>query len=151
MKKHTALTPDIISGLFILLFFYAASSKLLDYQKFRIQLGKSPLLAPFATWMSWIVPALEIGIAIALCFKSSQIKALYAAFSMMVVFTAYIVVILNFSEYIPCSCGGILENMSWRQHLVFNILFTLLGVAGVLSYPIEKRSIAIEGEAENLV
>ncbi|MEJ0031509.1 MAG: MauE/DoxX family redox-associated membrane protein [Bacteroidota bacterium] len=45
----------------------------------------------------------------------------------MVMFTAYIVVITRFSEYTPCSCGGVLEKMSWDQHLVFNIGFCGVG------------------------
>jgi hypothetical protein len=65
-------------------------------------------------------------------------------------FTTYIVIILNFSENIPCSCGGILENMTWGQHLVFNCIFIIIGAIGIMTYPLELRSIAIEGDAENL-
>jgi uncharacterized membrane protein YphA (DoxX/SURF4 family) len=144
------LLIDIISGLFILLFVYASSSKLLDFQRFRVQLNKSPLLAPFVGWVIWLVPATEILIVVLLMIKRFQLTALYAAFSLMVMFTAYIITILNFSEYIPCSCGGILQNMSWRQHLVFNLAFVGLGCLGVLAYPYQKKSFAKEGEAENL-
>lgn len=41
-------------------------------------------------------------------------------------FTAYIIVILNYSSFVPCSCGGILEEMGWKEHLIFNIAFTIL-------------------------
>ena len=48
----------------------------------------------------------------------------------MVMFTAYIYLILNYSDFIPCSCGGVLEDLSWTQHLIFNIVFIFLaGVA----------------------
>src|SRR5690606_14703009 len=48
----------------------------------------------------------------------------------MVMFTAYIFIILNFSDFVPCSCGGVLEKMSWTQHLIFNVVFIILaGVA----------------------
>jgi hypothetical protein len=123
----------------------------MDFQKFRVQLGKSPLLVPFVSWVIWLVPAAEIVIVGLLIFKRLQLLGLYASFTLMCLFTGYIIVILNYSEYIPCSCGGILQNMNWQQHLVFNIIFTVIGCCGVLLYPAPlKRTFAKEGEAENL-
>jgi len=113
---------DIISALLILLFVYAAVSKLLDYQKFRVQLGQSPLLTAFAGWMAWIVPAIEIIVSLLLAFSNTRLFALYASFTLMVMF----------SGYIPCSCGGVLQKMSWNQHLVFNIIFVLIAMTGIL-------------------
>jgi hypothetical protein len=64
---------------------------------------------------------------------------LYAAFSLMVMFTTYIICILTLSLYIPCSCGGVLEKLGWKEHLVFNIAFIILAAAAVLiSYRKEK-------------
>ena len=64
MKR--SLLIEIIAFLFILLFVYAAVSKVLDYQKFQVQLGKSPLLTAFAGWVAWVIPAIEIIISLAL-------------------------------------------------------------------------------------
>jgi len=149
--RNKNLSTDIISALFVLLFVYAAVSKLADYQRFQIQLGKSPILAPFMNEVSWLIPLIEIATAGLLVSKRYQLLALYISYSMMIMFTAYIVVILNFSPYIPCSCGGILQNMNWRQHLVFNVIFVIIGCLGVVVYPTKnKKTIAIGGEAENL-
>lgn len=128
------LAAEIISFLFILLFIYAALAKLMDYEKFRAQLGQSPLLTAFAGWVAWGVPCIEIVIAAMLAIPRLRLVAFYAAFSLMVMFTAYIVVILQFSDYVPCSCGGVLQDMSWTQHLIFNIVFVLLAVAGIILY-----------------
>lgn len=57
-----------ISLLYVVLFVYAAVSKLLDFENFQVQLGQSPLLSAFAGWVSWGVPITEILIAIALLF-----------------------------------------------------------------------------------
>mgnify|MGYP001346109640 CR=1 FL=1 len=38
---------------------------------------------------------------------------------------------LHYSFYVPCSCGGVLLQMSWQQHLVFNIVASLLALAGI--------------------
>ena len=134
--KLPATTKSIIVNsiclLYVLLFIYAAVSKFLDFENFQVQLGQSPLLSAFAGWVSWGVPITEILIAIVLLFPRYRLVGLFAAFSLMVMFTTYIIIILNFSSFIPCSCGGILEKMSWTQHLIFNIVFVLLAAAGIL-------------------
>jgi uncharacterized membrane protein YphA (DoxX/SURF4 family) len=124
---------EFAAFLFILLFTYAGFSKLLDYQKFRVQLGQSPLLTAFSGWVAWIIPLVEILISLFLLFPKFRTIALYASFSLMVVFTAYIVAILRFSEFIPCSCGGILQNMTWSTHLKFNLCFVLLAAGAIMA------------------
>lgn len=144
---------EICSVLFIFLFIYAASGKLFDYQKFRVQLGQSPILTHFATLIAWIIPGFEIAIAVFLALPSLRIVGLFAFFSLMVMFTSYIIAITRFSEYIPCSCGGVLQHMNWNQHLIFNLFFVILSVICILLYqPYAKTNfIAIEsGHAENL-
>lgn len=131
LKKHFV---GGVSYLFVLLFVYAAVSKALDFETFTVQLAQSPLLSAYAGIVAWAVPGLEILIAVLLTIPKYRIPALYAAFTLMVMFTAYIFIILNFSDFIPCSCGGVLEKLSWTQHLIFNIVFIILaGVAVFLS------------------
>jgi uncharacterized membrane protein YphA (DoxX/SURF4 family) len=125
-------TIHIICLLFILLFIYAATNKLLDVEKFRVQIGQSPLLTAFAGWLAWIIPLSEILISITLAFPRWRIFGLYASFNMMIMFTIYIIAIQNFSEHIPCSCGGVLEKLGWTEHLIFNIVFVLLAFAGIV-------------------
>lgn len=130
MKK--TLIIEIISCLFILLFSYAALTKLSDYEKFVVQIGQSPLLTAFAGWIAWMVPLLEILVSIMLAVPRWRLIGLYASFSLMVMFTTYIVCILTLSVYVPCSCGGVLEKLGWTEHLIFNIVFAFLAVSGVL-------------------
>src|ERR1044072_4988425 len=103
MKKKTVV--DIIAYLFIILFIYASVNKLLDYDSFSTELGKSPLLTAFAGYVAWAVPAVELVVVILLTVPKWMLAGFYAAFSLMTMFTAYIVAILNFSDSIPCSCG----------------------------------------------
>ncbi|MCG2419388.1 hypothetical protein K8089_10165 [Aequorivita sp. F47161] len=121
---------DVVSLLFVLLFIYAAVSKLLDFETFTVQLAQSPLLSAYAGFIAYLVPTAEIGIAILLMVGRYRTLGLYASYLLMVMFTTYIFIILNFSDFIPCSCGGVLEKLSWTQHFIFNIVFILLaGVA----------------------
>ena len=55
----------------------------------------------------------------------------------MTMFTVYIILILNFSDFVPCSCGGVLENLSWKEHVVFNVLFIMFVLFSILE--LEKR------------
>ncbi len=132
MKKKTIV--EIIAYLFILLFVYASVNKLVDYENFSTELGKSPLLTAFADWVAWGIPVIELAVVVLLTVPKWCLAGFYAAFSLMTMFTAYIVAILKFSDFIPCSCGGVLQNMTWNQHLVFNIVFMLLALTGIMLY-----------------
>lgn len=129
MKKINFL--DVIVFLFMFLFVYAAVSKLVEYDVFRAELGRSPLLTRYAGIFSWLVPTVELVVAGMLFFPRIQLAGLYGAFTLMLGFTAYIAFILGFSPYVPCSCGGILSSMGWGEHLVFNVVFTVLAVLGI--------------------
>lgn len=125
------LVVEIISIMFILLFMYAAVSKLLDYEQFRVQITQSPMLNAFADWIAWAVPSVEILVSLMLMVPRLRLFALFTAFSLMVMFTTYIFLILNFSDYVPCSCGGVLEELGWTEHLVFNLGFIILSLLGI--------------------
>lgn len=139
-QKHTTLITEIISTLFILLFVYAAVSKLLDFQKFRVQVGQSPILTSLGNWIVILVPSIEILISIGLMFTKLRLKAMYGSLILMTIFTTYIVFILNFSPYVPCSCGGILDKMGWKEHLIFNLGFVLLAIFGILLLENKKQT-----------
>ncbi|MFA4870218.1 MAG: MauE/DoxX family redox-associated membrane protein [Pedobacter sp.] len=122
----------IISGLFFLLFIHTATDKLIDFQKFNVQLGQSPLLTPISRYVAWFIPSVEILISFLLVFPFTRLIALYASHGLMVMFTTYIIVIMNFTERIPCSCGGIFEGMKWGEHLIVNIAFVGVGIVVIL-------------------
>lgn len=129
--KRTTLI-ETICFLFVLLFVYAAVSKLIDYQKFRVQLGQSPLLSHYVNLVAWTIPGIEILISIMLITTRWRLLGLYGCFFFMVMFSEYIIAITKFSNYVPCSCGGILQKMNWNEHLIFNLFFIFLGLTGIL-------------------
>lgn len=50
---------------------------------------------------------------------------------LMLIFTLYVaLILLNAFEYIPCSCGGIMESLSWNEHLLVNLLFLAVAITG---------------------
>ncbi|TXD81187.1 hypothetical protein ESY86_18615 [Subsaximicrobium wynnwilliamsii] len=124
--------PKIACILFSILFIYAGTSKLLDFQNFKTQLGQSPILTAYAEYVSWGIPSIEFILAGLLLFTKQILLGLYASYALMVMFTAYIIIILNFSDYIPCSCGGVLESLGWTEHLIFNSGFVVLAILSIL-------------------
>ncbi len=131
--RHTIV--NVICWIYALLFTYASMSKLLDFQNFRIQLGQSPLISSFADWVSIVIPAIEFIIVILLLATRFRSIGLIATYTLMVMFTTYIYIILNYSTFVPCSCGGILEKMTWKQHLTFNIVFVILAGVSIVLIP----------------
>lgn len=134
MKKPFIV--GIISLLLILLMVYAALAKLNDYANFQFGLSESPIIAPFAGILVWAVPVTELIIATLLALPFGRLAGLYASFVLMSLFTLYIIVMLSFYDDIPCSCGGVLEEMSWGVHIAFNLLFVLLSAWAIM---LEKK------------
>lgn len=131
MKKIIKYLPQAASWFFILLFIYAGVSKMLDFENFQVQIGQSPLMSAWAGFVSYAVIAAELLICGLLVYRGTQPAGLYASYALMVAFTVYIYLILNFSDFVPCSCGGILEEMGWTEHLLFNMACVVLAAAAI--------------------
>lgn len=123
--KRTHLT-EIIAALFILLFVYTATSKFLEFTSFRYVLSRSPLIGDKAPVLAWALPLLEFGISLLLFFPRTRRQGLWASLAIMIFFTGYLVYMIYFTPNRPCSCGGVLKQMSWKQHVIFNLFFVAL-------------------------
>lgn len=117
--------------LFVILFVYTAISKFLDFGLFEAQIEMSPVLAPVAKVIAWVVPLAEIIDAVMLLVPALRLKGLYLALGMMLAFTIYIILIMKLSAHLPCSCGGVIELLSWRDHLILNCAYILMAIAGI--------------------
>lgn len=128
----------VVCYLYILLFVYTAISKFLDFENFRIQLAQSPLLSAWAGLIAPSIIAAELFLVLLLCFRATRLTGLYFSFFMMIAFTVYIYIILNYSDFVPCSCGGIIEKLGWTEHMIFNTGFALIALAAVVLIEKEK-------------
>lgn len=135
--KFAATTSEIFSSLLILVWVYAAFSKLMDFEKFKLVLTSSPLIGRFADTIAIGLPFLELSIATLLFVPKYRLWGFRASLVLMSVLTAYLGYMIAFVPHLPCACGGILEKLSWREHLIFNICLTLIASLGLLIY---KRS-----------
>ena len=122
---------EIIAHLFIILFLYTGVAKLMEFDVFQEQLGDSPVLGPVAPIVAWGLPITEFVISLLLFFPRFRLKGLYASFIIMILFTAYVITILSIDKELPCSCGGIIEALSWKGHLIVNSGLVILAFAGI--------------------
>ena len=130
MKRTTIIETIVV--LYTILFLYTAIAKLMDYSIFKEQLAASPILAPLSKIIAAGLPWTEIFVAVLLIVPRWRLKGFYASLFLMTAFTIYIAATLAFSKHIPCSCGVIIAQMSWKQHLVFNAVFICLTTTGIM-------------------
>jgi hypothetical protein len=146
MKNRTKYIIDILSALLICLFVYAAVSKILAYDSFRVALRNQPIPLWSAIILVWLLPLFELAAAGLLMSRHTRLVGLYTSGFLMLIFTGYIGLVLSGSfGRIPCSCGGILKNMGWHVHLIFNIFFLAIATAGIILFKKKPKKTGVTG------
>jgi hypothetical protein len=124
---------DICSSLLIILFLYVSISKLMDVPQYKHDMHNQPFPYFVASALVWFVPAAEVTIVALLLFKKTNLLGMYASFILMTLFTLYIIfILLHFFSRVPCSCGGVIKKLGWGEHLIFNLFFVGVSLAGIL-------------------
>ena len=137
MRK--TLVIDIISALLLILFLYTGISKLTAYSRFRDALANSPLLAPYVEVISWSFPIVEVALAVLLFIPASRFAGLIFSLFLLCILTVYVIYMVLFIPKVPCSCGGVIEALSWKGHILFNLFFILIAATGIYHYLKHKR------------
>ena len=119
----------------VFLFVYTATAKLFQFSLFQFQLDSFPWIQHVATILVWAVPVLELAAAVLLLARRLRRIGLYVSLTLMVLFTLYISLMLGSGKHLPCSCGGVVGWMTWRQHLVFNLVFIGITIVGLVYSP----------------
>jgi hypothetical protein len=116
--------------IFIGLFMYTAISKSLTIGAFTSSLQSLFLSTYLSLFVAYFVIAAEIGLSILFMFEKRKKQALYCSFGLISAFTIYTVIAAN-SRNRPCTCGGVLSNFTWLQHLFFNLILLALALLGI--------------------
>jgi len=131
--ENTSILKEICIYLLVLLFTYAGVVKLLDVEQFAFELSQSPLLPAFSVpLVAHLLPAAEVITAFLLIFEKTRMWALYVSFSIMFIFTVYLIALVGLYDNVPCACGGILGKISYPTHILFNAIFTGVALAACL-------------------
>ena len=122
----------VICMLLILLFSYTAFAKLINIPLFTSEMHNQPMPLWFSSVLVYLLPVLEILIVIALLMDHYRLLGMMAALFLMLLFTAYtLLILLHVFPRVPCSCGGVIKQLSWKQHLAFNLVFDGLCIWGL--------------------
>jgi hypothetical protein len=122
---------DFISALLLLLFLYTGLSKLYYHDSFAFVLSRSPFLHSVAKPLSWLLPVTEVFTAGLLFFNSTKLKGLHVSLLLLFLFTVYLIISISSGHDLPCSCGGVISQLSWRQHIWFNAICIVLAAAAI--------------------
>ncbi|MBD1395145.1 MauE/DoxX family redox-associated membrane protein [Mucilaginibacter glaciei] len=132
-NKEIALrkTIEIIIVIIAILWLYAAVSKLIDFSHFKDAMKKQPFGEGLQTILIYGLPPVEILTGMLLLTEKGKLTGLYISAILFTAFTIYILlIILKFFGHVPCSCGGLIEQMGWTFHFWFNVFcLTLTGVS----------------------
>lgn len=129
---------EIVAGLLIFLFVYTALNKLSNLNEFRNAIQQTALLGDRSIFFSWLVPITELIIAIVLFIPSTRNLGLWSSLILMLLFTGYTGYILAYAEQLPCTCAGVLKQMTWQQQFIFNIAISLICLASILLHEKNK-------------
>jgi hypothetical protein len=123
---------EITAFFYTCLFLYTGIAKLMSYDLSIEQNEVMPIVGPYAHIVSWLLPVIEIMLAIVIFIPKTKVVGLRAGTGLMILFTGYVIYIMNFDSKLPCTCGGFLQKLSWPQHLVFNSVFVVAGIFSIL-------------------
>lgn len=129
MKKIVFV--DLVCSMLVFLFIYTGLLKAINRDVFETQMLKSPFITNYARALSWLVPYQELSVVGLLLFKATRKWGLYLSFTLLTLFTEYIIGMLRYSPFLPCSCGGIVSKLSWTGHSILNgglLLLTILAI-----------------------
>lgn len=122
-----------VAGLLILMFSYAAFSKLVDYEDSKKAMLNQVFSDGIALQLVWLVPLTELIIVILLLLNNTRLQGFNASAILMTGFTLYIAFSMSGAfGRIPCSCGGILSRLGYGTHLLFNLFFLSLSIIGIV-------------------
>ncbi|WPU96494.1 hypothetical protein SNE25_13285 [Mucilaginibacter sabulilitoris] len=127
MKKE--FIADIMVALIFMMLLYASFSKYVDFAGYQRAMHNQPFPSWFSDALVFVLPPMEIIVAILLAIDKTKVTGLKATVGLMTAFTLYIVaILLHLFPMVPCTCGGIIRLMSWPQHLLFNLFFIAIAI-----------------------
>lgn len=139
MNSHTKQRiVQVIAALYIFLFSYTAMNKIMAIKQFQFTLAKSPLISEMAPFVAVLIPIIEMAIVLLLLLPQLRKIGLWSSLVLMALFTVYIGYMVIYIPHLPCSCGGVLKYLSWREHLMFNTFFVSLAVLAIILDKNEK-------------
>ncbi len=114
------ILPQIVYYLLIVFLSYVMMNKLLNIVSFQINIFKTGVFSnQMAKYLSYVVVFSEFIVLLLLLFKRNL--GLWLLLIMIFCFTIYITLLFYNGRYEVCGCGGILNGLPYKYHLLINI------------------------------
>lgn len=91
----------------------------------------SPVLEAAPETVARIIIGAEAIAVMLLLIPLTRWYGLILAALLMSLFTAYIAYMLITASALPCSCGGIISKLGWKEHLWLNIILFIIACLAV--------------------
>lgn len=144
MKPTASHQNHILKACLILLILLWSStglSKILGFAEFTRQLIHI-LGEELSIPASVAIPLLELAAAVTIAFQKTKVFGLYISVFLLTAFTAYVILVLaGYFGPAPCTCGGIITALSWKQHLIVNII--LLSITLYSLFTLKRKEAAV--------
>jgi len=127
----------------VLLFTYAGASKLLQQDVFRIQLINVPVIKKYRDIFALTLPIFELLLAVLMIVKHTRVAGLVVSLVTLCIFIAYLSISLLTNSDLPCHCGGVINSLSWKQHIFFNLFFIVVATFGLYT----QRSVKLSAKS----
>lgn len=120
------------------LWLYSGIAKLHDWNYTVYSMHNQVFPEWMANTLALGLPVLELVLAIMLMFGVWRRIGYILSGILLSLFNGYILLIMTlFFGRIPCSCGGLLSQLGWWDHLIFNCFFLAIAYWG---YSIDSDS-----------
>lgn len=122
MKKNIS---EVIYYLLIIFMSYVFANKALDISAFQMNIFKTGIFnEKNSNILAYVVLVVEFSSIILLLVNKKL--GLDFLLILLLLFTLYISVLFYLGRYEVCGCGGILNGLSYKIHLLINILLIIL-------------------------
>jgi uncharacterized membrane protein len=130
----------VTTALLVFLFGYTAVSKLLSFDQFKNTLSRSPWIKSFASLVAYGLSVSELIVSVLLLMPATRYSGLRLSLVLLCLMTIYIVAMVLTSSHLPCACGGVISQLGWKGHIVFNSFFIFINVIALIIYKRQEVS-----------
>ncbi len=154
--KSKNLTNELITFipaiLLVFLWGYAVISKLAEHEKFiaQMKLAPVPMMHMLGPVLGWLVPLIETVLIWLLFNEKYRELGLKLSFVLLLIFEIYISIMLLSGLDLPCTCGGLISKLQWKEHLIFNAFFMCVALFSQWFQWIRKRYRLNEYSVKNI-
>ncbi len=137
--SNAQIIKSFLIYIFILFFAYTGFYKVLNLDAFKFNIARTAVFPEyFINIIPYAVILLEFIVIFFLIFRKKTGVILFAI--SMLVFSIYIMLLYQFGRYEVCGCGGVLNGLEFKYHMLINIIFLLLALSVIYFNHIIKKN-----------